>query len=204
MALTRKLLESMGLESDKVETIIEAHAETVNGLKAKLEQYKDDADAYAQTKTKLEKAEKELAELKQGGDDWQAKYEKEKADFAEYKKETESKALMQEKSSAYKKMLKETGVSEKAIELILKSADLASVELEDGKIKDADKHAEAIKKEYSDFIVSENTQGANTSTPPANNAGALKEVYKKNDKGRYELSTAERQKAIAESLANNQ
>jgi hypothetical protein len=33
MALTRKMLKAMGIEEEKIEQIIEAHAETVDGLK---------------------------------------------------------------------------------------------------------------------------------------------------------------------------
>ena len=34
MALTRKLLKGMGLTDEQVDTIIEAHTDTVDGLKA--------------------------------------------------------------------------------------------------------------------------------------------------------------------------
>ncbi len=33
MALTRKFLAALGIEDDKVDEIIQAHTETVNGLK---------------------------------------------------------------------------------------------------------------------------------------------------------------------------
>ena len=34
MALTRKMLKAMGIEDDKIDQIIEAHTETVDGLKS--------------------------------------------------------------------------------------------------------------------------------------------------------------------------
>ena len=37
MALTRKLLRSMGIEDEKIDQIIDEHAESVNALKAKLD-----------------------------------------------------------------------------------------------------------------------------------------------------------------------
>ena len=76
---------------------------------------------------------------------------------------------------------------------------------EDGKFKDADKLIKDIKEEWSDFIVSSETKGANVTTPPANvNGGKISraEIFKKDEHGKYVLSTAERQKAIAESLSN--
>ena len=43
MALTRKLLKGMGLTDEQVDTIIEAHTDTVDGLKADVSKYKADA-----------------------------------------------------------------------------------------------------------------------------------------------------------------
>ena len=43
MALTRKLLKGMGLTDEQVDTIIEAHTDTVDGLKADVNRYKADA-----------------------------------------------------------------------------------------------------------------------------------------------------------------
>lgn len=53
MSLSRKLLESLGLEADKVSTIIEAHAETVEALKAQIATYKTDAEQKAATEAEL-------------------------------------------------------------------------------------------------------------------------------------------------------
>ena len=44
MALTRKLLKGMGLTDEQVDTIIEAHTDTVDGLKADVSRYKADAE----------------------------------------------------------------------------------------------------------------------------------------------------------------
>ena len=78
MAVTRKFLKGMGLTDEQVDTIIEAHAETVDGLKEKLA--KAEADAAT-----LEAVTKERDELKAGGD-FKEKYEAEHKAFDEYKK----------------------------------------------------------------------------------------------------------------------
>ena len=57
MALTRKLLRSMGIEDDKIDQIIEAHGETVSALKDERDQYRDAAEA-------LPGVQKELDDLK--------------------------------------------------------------------------------------------------------------------------------------------
>ena len=46
MALTRKFLTALGIEADKVDEIINAHAETVDALKAERDTYKDKAEKF--------------------------------------------------------------------------------------------------------------------------------------------------------------
>ena len=162
MALTRKLLKGMGLTDEQVDTIIEAHTETTDGLKADLKKYKDDAE-------KLPGVQRELDDLKAAGDGgYKKKYEDEHKAFEDFKQAQTAKETKQAKEKAYAEFLKSVGVSEKRIPAILKVTDLDSVELEGDKVKDADsKLSEAVKTEWADFIETSNTGGANT--PPANN-----------------------------------
>ena len=82
MALTRKLLRSMGIEDEKIDQIIDAHTETVNALKDERDEFKDATD-------RLEKAEAELEELKaKPADGYKEKFEKEHADFEAFKADT--------------------------------------------------------------------------------------------------------------------
>lgn len=169
MSLSRKLLESLGLESDKVSTIIEAHAETVDALKGQIETYKADAEQLATVKKELTVAQTELESLKTSGGDWQSKYEALNAEFDAFKDAQTAKETQTAKDTAYRKLLKDSGVLDKRIDSIMKVTDLNSIELEDGQIKDADKLTESIKSEWAEFITQTTTTGANTSTPPANN-----------------------------------
>lgn len=168
MSLTRKLLESLGLESDKISTIIEAHAETVDALKEKAEKYKADAEKAATFEAEIAKIKAENESLK-AGDDWKKKFDELNSEFEGYKTEQANKALEVEKSKAYKALLREAGISEKAVDIIIKGVDMKGIELEDGKIKDSDKLSESFKTEYKDFITQTNISGANTTVPPANN-----------------------------------
>lgn len=162
MSLTRKMLKAMGIEEEKIDQIIEAHTETVDGFKDKLNDYKDKAEKYDGVK-------KELDDLKDGDNDWQKKYEKEHSDFEAYKTDITAKETKRTKEHAYRELLRGAGVSEKRLDAILKVTNLDSVELDkDGKIKDADKHTETVKTEWADFVETTSTQGANTATPPAN------------------------------------
>ena len=163
MALTRKLLKGMGLTEEQVDTIIEAHSETVDGLKEDINKYKSNAE-------KLPGVQKELDELKAAGDGgYKQKYEDEKKAFEDYKTAQTAKETKQAKEKAYAEFLKSVGVSEKRIPSIIKVTDLNAVELEGDKVKDAEKLTEAVKTEWADFIETSNTNGANTNTPPTNN-----------------------------------
>ena len=80
MSITRKFLKGMGLTDEQVDTIIEAHTETVDGLKADVDKYREDA-------IKLPDVQKELNDLKAAGDgglqqkldDLQKKYDEDTA-----------------------------------------------------------------------------------------------------------------------------
>ena len=163
MALTRKLLKGMGLTEEQVDTIIEAHTETTDGLKADVAKYKADAE-------KLPGVKKELDDLKAAGDGgYKEKYEKEHKAFEDYKADQTAKETRQAKETAYRAFLKSLGVSEKRIAAVIKVSDLDSIELDGGKVKDPDKKLEtSVKTEWADFIETSNTDGANTNTPPAN------------------------------------
>lgn len=196
MSLTRKLLKGMGLTDEQQDTIMEAHIDTVNGLKSDVERYKSDAE-------KLPSVREELNALKAKGDDgWKDKYDTLKKEFEQHKKDQTAKETHEAKEKAVRALMKEVGISEKRLDSVLKVYDIDSVELEEnGAIKDANKLTESIKKDWSDFIVTTDTQGASIATPPANNGTAKltkADIYKKDDKGRYVMSASERQKALAE------
>ena len=171
MALTRKMLKAMGIEEEKIEQIIEAHAETVDGLKEDVTKYKADAE-------KLHTVQKELDDLKAAGDGgYKEKYEKEKKAFEDFKNEQTAKETRAAKEKAYTDFLKSVGVSEKRIPTIIKVTDFNSFEIEGDKVKDADnKLTESIKNEWADFIESSNTSGANIITPPRNNTSDPKDL----------------------------
>ena len=156
----------------------------------------------------LKKAERErddaLTKIPEEGKETVSKesYDKLKKEYDDYKADVVAKNTRTEKENAFRELLKSVGVSEKRLNAIIKVSDIDGLELDkDGKIKDAEKHTETVKTEWADFIETTSTQGANTATPPTNNGGTKMtkaDIYKKDDKGRYVLSTEERQKALVE------
>ena len=166
MSLSRKFLAALGIEQEKIDEIIDAHTETVNALKEERDKYRKDAEA-------LPEVQKELDELKQAAEknpdsvDKQ-QYEDLKSEYEQYKADVDAKETAAKKREAYKSLLKQVGVSEKRLDAILKVSQYDGVELEkDGTIKGADDIMKSLKEEWADFIVQEETKGAETKTPPA-------------------------------------
>lgn len=164
MSLTRKFLSAMGIEADKVDEIIAAHSETVEGLKAERDQYKKDAEKLPKVQEELDTLKPQLEEFKP----YKEKYDKEHADFEAFKNDQTAKETKAKKTEAYKALLKEAGVSDKHLGAVLKVSDLDSIELDkEGKVKDSEKKLESIKTEWSDFITTTDSKGAETPKPPA-------------------------------------
>jgi hypothetical protein len=129
-------------------------------------------------------------------------YKSLKKSFDDYKADVEAKETKAKKVAAYRDILKDSTLSEKGVEKAIKYADWEKIELDsDGKRKGASDLIKAAKAEWAEYVTTTTTTGAKTSTPPANSGSAKltkEDIYKKDDKGRYIMSTSERQMALAE------
>jgi hypothetical protein len=193
MALTRKQLAALGIEPEKIDQIIEAHAETVSALKDEAEKYKGNADKYAEVQKELD----QLKKATEGKD-----YDKLKAEFDKYKADVEAEHTKAAKEKAYREALKDANLNEKGIEKALKYAEWDKIELDDdGKLKDAKGHVKSVREEWAEYVVKSGTKGAETSNPPGGSNGAKlskEDIYKTDDKGRFVMDATQRQKALAE------
>lgn len=132
MALTRKLLKGMGLTDEQVDTIIEAHTDTVDGLKSDVDRYKVDAE-------KLPGVQKELDDLKAAGDGgYKEKYEKEHSDFEAYKSGVTAKESKAAKEKAVRAYFESKNITGANLDLAMRGCgeEMAALELDGEKIKD--------------------------------------------------------------------
>ena len=204
MALTRKFLTAMGLTAEQVDSIIEAHTGTVDGLKEQLNTAKEKA-------TKLDDVQKELDALKaKGGEDYKDKYEKEHKAFEDFKKEQTAKETRTAKETAVKAYFESKGITGANLTIAMRGAkdEVNAIELDGDKIKDAKALDDLIAGEYAGLVVTKKTTGAQTAKPPATNTSSTiktkEDIYKKDEHGRYLLDTNERQRALSELLASGQ
>lgn len=199
MSITRKGLDAMGLTEAQVDSIVEAHAETVDALKAKLQQAQEQASKVADLEKQIEELKKDGAEV------YRAKYEKEHAEYDAYRKGVEAKEARAAKERAAREYFEKKNITGGNLDIAIRaaSAEIDALELDGESIKDAAKLDALVTGTLSGLVKTSETVGVDVAHPPATGGKAKMtrdEIYKKDDHGRYVLSTAERQKAIAETL----
>lgn len=165
MGISRKDLEAMGIEPEKIESIIAAHIGVVNALK-------DECDTLKAKATQFDAIQKELETLKTNGSDWQKKYEDEHNAFEEYKTSVVAAESTRKKSDAYRSAMKKANIPEQVIDKLLKIADVENVKLDEtGKVTNLADVEKDVKENFGDYIVHESTDLDKPDTPPASPKG---------------------------------
>lgn len=183
MALERKTLREI-LEdettdtSGKLKKILDVLHKETDTLQNQL----DEKDAA------LAKAEKER-DAANGG-----KQAAEKA-LTDYKAQQTQKDTHAAKEAKFRELLKSAGVLDKYADRVvrLSGEDIDKLELDEkGEVKDAKKHADSLKADWSDFVGTTTTTGAKVDTPPTNTGSKMTKEQIINIK-----DASERQAAIA-------
>ena len=149
----------------------------MDALKEERDKYKADAEKYKADADSMKDVQKELDDLKKaaeqnGENPYKQQYDDLKKEYDDYKADVDAKELRAKKKEAYSELLKKAGVSEKRIGAIIKVSQIDGIELDkDGNIKDADDLEKKAKEEWKDFIVTEETHGVKTETPPEGTGG---------------------------------
>ena len=174
--LSMQFLSAMGIEDDKGQQICERHKEVLKEVITERDKYKEEAE-------KLQDVQKQLDELKkkQSEDDPSEleKIKKELADktaeYEKFKSEVEAKEIKAKKEATYRKLLKDAGISDKRIDVVIKAspAEIEALAFDkEGNAKDSDKIIAGLKETWSDFVETTQQKGADVQTPPANNGGS--------------------------------
>lgn len=185
MALTRKLLKGLGLTDEQIDSIIEAHTATVEGLQAQVRTLTEKANEAAAEHTELES-------LKAG--DYKAKYEAVKKNLDDLKADIAGKETAARVEAAYRKRLEAQGIDAKRHDAIIRATNLKALKVNaDGELDGVEEIDKKIGEEWGDFKVSSSVRGENVATPPKTAKATMTkaEILAIKD-------TAERQAAIAE------
>lgn len=206
MALNKAFLTKLGVDKDIIGDIMDEHGEVVSIWKAKVEEYKEDAEKLPtiqkeldELKTTYEADKKEFEKLKAEAEKenpFEKKYNSIKAEYDKYKADVEAKETKTAKENAVKAYLESKNIKGNNLKLAMKAAkdEINAVEIADGKIKDTAALDTLIQGDFSGLVSTEKIVGATIATPPQNTGG--------NGKTKQEImsikNTAERQAAIAE------
>lgn len=162
----RTILENPETSNDdKVEAILDAlHKET--------DELKDQLDAEKTARTQAEKDRDAANGSKQAA---------EKA-LTDYKAQQTQKDTHAAKEAKFRELLKSAGVLNKYADRVvrLSGEDIDKLELDEkGNVKDAKKHTDSLKADWSDFVGTTTTTGAKVDTPPTDSSGVSKEDFAK-------------------------
>ena len=169
MALLRKSLKAMGLTDEQIESVIEMHSETVNDLKDQITAATANKEDFDKLKAENENLKTQLSESKQAAADaekYKKDYESVKNELDTFKSDVETRAAKAEADKAFTKWLTDNGYTDKGANKIVKYGGFTPEFNKDGTIKNADKLGESIAAEWSEYKVTDRTEGAKTETPP--------------------------------------
>lgn len=193
MSLTRKMLKGMGLTEEQIDTIIEGHDETISALKEERDGLREKANQSDAYKTERDRLQQQL-DAGKNGTDWKAKYD-------ELVAENDAREKQAKVRAAYRGLLQAEKIDGDLIDTVMDATNFDGMQLEnDGTLHDAQALSESIRNRWAKFVVTEGQHPTPTPTPPGNQPGKLTraDIYKKDERGRYVMSTEERQKALAE------
>ena len=186
-------MKGIGIEDEKIDAIIEAHTEVTNRMQAEIENlksFKEEAEKLPGIQKELDQAKAQVAEIEK----LQTKYDDEHNAFEAYKKEVAGKENSRKVQEAYKDLLKKSKIDDKQFDKILRHTDFSNMKLnDDGKFENEKDLTDAIKTDWKEHIVTEESRGAKPENPPEGNGKTLtrEEIMKIKDR-------TERQQAIAD------
>ncbi len=169
----------MALKRADIRTILE-NPETSNDDKAK---------------AILDALHKETDELKDQLDAANGGKQAAEKALTDYKAQQTQKDAHAAKEAKFRELLKSAGVLDKYADRVvrLSGEDIDKLELDEkGEVKDAKKHADSLKADWSDFVGTTTTTGAKVDTPPTNTGSKMTKEQIINIK-----DATERQAAIA-------
>lgn len=167
MSLTRKLLKEMDLAEDQIEQIILAHADTISALKAEIAQAKADCDSANEEKALLLEKLSELSH-------WQEEAQRVQSAFDAYKEQAAQAQSDAEKQQLIRQALIDAGANEKALDLLSRLIDPAALDIQEGKLANAQALVDPIRETYGAFFAQPVLIPTPTIQPPASSHGALR------------------------------
>lgn len=160
MALTRSMLKSMSLTEEQVNAIIEAHTETVTGLKAKINDLETALEPLKDVAKERDSLKDQLAKT---GDSTKLQ-----AEFDAYKQQVENEKQEAKITEEVTAICKEAGIARDSfLRAVGREFDRSKIQRgEDGTISNRDALVEYVKKDFADFGSTTEERGTPLMSPP--------------------------------------
>ena len=165
MALSRKFLKELLAEHENrdevIDQIVDAHYETVAGLKTELQQLieANGGRSYEDVHAEVERIEAEIGQIQkedvdEAGVPWKQRYKDTKEKYEALRKEVEARDAYAAKKNAYREVLTACNVPYRIRELAVEAnrQTISSIEVFNGKVKDVEALKTSIKTEFGEFI----------------------------------------------------
>ena len=108
MALTRKFLQGLGLESEVIDSVINEHTATITAIKTERDELNEKLKGIEELNNQINTLKTENESLKTV-----------KSEFDTYKSDIENKEIRQKKESKLKQLLADNKANEQAIPLLM-------------------------------------------------------------------------------------
>ena len=175
MTLTREFLNNLGLTEAQIDAVLAAYAEDLAALST--------ASA-AELPAAVPSGDGGLAE----------RFDALQQAFDDYRAENERRMQEQSVRDAYRGLLARQNIDPRRLDVILRATRFDDMALDDsGRLADEDRLAQAIRRDWGDFIVTRRPRGANVALPPYGGR-----TVRTRDEIMAIPDTLERQRAIAE------
>lgn len=184
-------MAGMGIETAHIEAIIEAHAETVDALKAERDRYKEKAEEVPELQAKLEEAEQDgqrVVELQEKYDALAKRLEtaengrKElQAEFDTYKGGVEERETLAAKAKAYRAQVVEgAGIAAEYVDAVMSVTNLDDVQMdEDGNVVGAKELSNGVKERYKAFVAHKRVERDHPENPPTQRGASIPAAHER-------------------------
>lgn len=161
MALKREFLKAMGLDDEKISAIINAHAETVDGLKAKITDLETAIDPLKEVAKERDSLKEQL---EKAGDSTKVQ-----AEFDAFRQQVENEKREAAESADVLAICKDAGITRDSfLRAVGREFDRSKIQRgEDGAISNRDALVEYVRKDFADFGSTTVEHGAPPVTPPS-------------------------------------
>lgn len=154
MGLSRRFLKELLADYDDrdelIDSIIDAHAETVGGLKNEIAKYTDDAEEYHRVAQEVER----LRESGVSDGEWKGKYLAVHQEFEAAKAAAKQAEAKSERASLFRSLLLEEGVHPSFVNAVVRGGGelMNAMDISNGGVANEGYLRNAIRSEFADFI----------------------------------------------------